>query len=129
MGYRLAADALVLLHVAFIAFAVLGGLLALRHAWIVLVHLPAAVWGVLVEAFGWICPLTPLEVELRAAAGDEGYDGSFVDQYILPLVYPASLTRSMQWALAVFVLLVNLGVYALVLRRFGMARRVRRRVP
>ena len=128
MGYRLAADAIVLLHVAFIAFVVLGGLLALRRPWVAVVHVPAAVWGVLVESFGWICPLTPLEVELRAAAGDAAYTGSFVDNYIVPLVYPAALTQSMQWALAVFVLAVNAGIYAALLRRSGAARRAWRRM-
>ncbi|MYE80492.1 MAG: DUF2784 domain-containing protein, partial [Gammaproteobacteria bacterium] len=111
MGYRLAADAIVLLHVVFIAFVVLGGLLALRRPWVAAVHIPAAVWGVLVESFGWICPLTPLEVELRTAAGEAAYTGSFVDNYIVPLVYPATLTQPVLWALALFFVLVNAVIY------------------
>ena len=128
MGYRIAADAIVLLHVAFIAFVVLGGLLVLRRPWVAVVHLPAAGWGVLVESFGWICPLTPLEVELRAAAGEAAYAGSFVDNYIVPLVYPATLTQPVQWALAAFVLLVNAAIYGVVLSRTERGRRMRRRL-
>ncbi len=128
MGYRLAADALVLLHVAFIGFVVFGGLLALRRPWIAAVHLPAAVWGVLVESFGWICSLTPLEVALRTAAGEAAYTGSFVDNYIVPLVYPATLTQPVQWVLALFVLLVNAVIYTVLFRRSGAARRAWRRM-
>lgn len=128
MGYRLAADAVVLLHVAFIAFVVLGGLLAFRHRWVAAVHVPAAVWAVLIESFGWICPLTPLEVQLRIAGGEAGYHGGFVDNYILPLVYPASLTQGVQLALAAFVLLVNAAIYAVLFGRTPRGRRVWRRL-
>ena len=124
MGYRLAADAVVLLHVAFIVFVVLGGLLALRRPWVAILHLPAAVWAVLIESFGWICPLTPLEVELRIAGGEAGYQGGFVDRYIVPLVYPATLTQPVQWALAVFVFLINVAIYGAVLSRTGRGRRI-----
>ena len=117
MGYRLAADALVLAHGAFILFVVFGGLLALRWRWMALLHAPAAVWGVLVEAAGWMCPLTPLEVSLRIAAGEAGYSGGFVAHYLLPAIYPAGLTRGIQFALAALVLTINLAVYAAVLRR------------
>lgn len=115
MGYRLAADAVVLAHGAFILFVVFGGLLALRWRWTALLHAPAAAWGVLVEAAGWMCPLTPLEVGLRIAAGEAGYGGGFVAHYLLPAIYPAGLTRSIQFALAAFVLAVNAAVYAAVL--------------
>ena len=117
MGYRLAADAVVLAHGAFILFAVFGGLLALRWRWLALLHLPAAAWAVFIEATGRICPLTPLEVSLRIAAGDAGYDGGFVEHYLIPIIYPAGLTRGVQFALAALVLVVNLAVYAAVLRR------------
>ena len=128
MGYRFAADAVVLLHVAFIAFVVLGGLLALRHRWVAALHVPAAVWAVLIELFGWICPLTPLEVQLRIAGGEAGYRGGFVDNYIVPLVYPASLTQGVQFALAAFVLLVNAAIYAVLFGRTPRGRRVWRRL-
>ena len=117
MGYRLAADAVVLAHGAFILFAVFGGLLALRWRWLAMLHLPAAAWAVFIEATGRICPLTPLEVSLRIAAGDAGYDGGFVEHYLIPIIYPAGLTRGVQFALAALVLVVNLAVYAAVLRR------------
>lgn len=116
-GYKLIADGLVLLHVAFVAFVMLGGLLVAWRPWLAVLHLPAAAWGVLVEAFGWTCPLTPWEVALRRAAGEVAYRGGFVDHYVLPLLYPAGLTRELQTSLAVLVVAVNVAAYGWVLRR------------
>lgn len=117
MVFRLAADATLVLHLAFIAFAVFGGLLALRWPWLPLLQLPAAVWGVYVELAAGPCPLTELENRLRVLAGQVGYAGSFVERYLLPLIYPAGLTREGQFALAAVVLVFNVAVYALILRR------------
>lgn len=114
----LSADAVVLLHLAFILFVALGGLLALRWPRVAWAHLPAVIWGTLIELTGWICPLTPLENRLRAAAGDPTYTGGFIDRYIIPIVYPAGLTRGMQLVLAAAVIVVNLFIYGtLVVRR------------
>jgi hypothetical protein len=123
MWYRLAADAVLLLHLAFIAFVVLGALLALRWRWFAWVHLPAAAWGFIVELTGHICPLTVWENTLRAAAGQSGYAESFVEHYLLPVIYPAGLTRAVQWALAAAVVSINVAIYGWVLA----ARRARRR--
>lgn len=117
MLVRLAADAVLLLHLGFIAFVLLGGLLALRWRRAPWLHLPAAGWGVWIELSGAICPLTPLENRLRAAAGQAGYEGGFVEHYLLALIYPAGLTREVQWVLAALVLGVNLAIYAWVWRR------------
>ena len=120
MHFRFLADALVLVHLAFVLFVVLGGLLAFRKRWWAWVHLPAAFWGVVIELRGWVCPLTPLENHLRGLGGEVGYSGGFVEQYLIPILYPAGLTRSFQVGLGVFVLLFNLTVYAaLVWRRCG----------
>jgi Protein of Unknown function (DUF2784) len=100
-----------------VVFATLGGLLALRWPRVAWLHLPAVAWGVAVELTGWICPLTPLEVSLRESAGGEGYAGGFLDRYLVPLLYPSALTRRDQWLLAAGLLLLNLAVYGLVLRR------------
>ena len=114
----LSADAVVLLHLVFILFVALGGLLVLRWPRVAWAHLPAVVWGALIEFTGWICPLTPLENQLRAAAGDPAYTGGFIDRYIVPIVYPAGLTRGMQLGLAAAVVVVNLIIYGtLVIRR------------
>src|SRR5215510_5061724 len=114
---RIAADAALLVHFAFVAFVVLGGALLLRWPKLAWVHLPAVVWAALVELNGWICPLTPLEVELRRASGEAGYAGDFLEHYIVALLYPEELTRAMQAVLAVLVVLVNALLYALILRR------------
>jgi len=117
MPYELLADAVLILHLSFILFVVLGGLLALKWPWVAWAHLPAAAWGAVVEIMGWICPLTPLEITLRRAAGSVAYDVSFVERYLVPIVYPSTLTREMQMALGLFVLAINLGVYSVVWRR------------
>lgn len=115
--YGLAADAVLALHLAFILFVLLGGLLALRWRPVIWCHLPAAAWGALTELTGWICPLTPLETWLRRRAGMGGYEGGFVEHYLLPLIYPAHLTRELQIALGLMVILLNAAVYARVLSR------------
>jgi nitrate reductase gamma subunit len=118
-AYRLLADLVVGVHVAFVVFVVLGGLLVLRWPWVAGLHLPAAAWGVLIEFAGWICPLTPLEQSLRQRAGTQGYSGSFIEHYMLPLLYPSALTRNIQLVLGSAVLVLNLGIYAYLLRRAG----------
>jgi uncharacterized protein DUF2784 len=115
--YRLAADAVLLLHLAFVVFVVLGGVLVLRWRNLAWVHLPAVAWGALVEFSGWICPLTPLEIALRQAAGDAAYAGDFVEHYIVALLYPESLTRDLQVTLGVAVVLLNAAIYGAVLLR------------
>jgi hypothetical protein len=111
------ADVIVLLHFAFVAFVVLGGLLALRWPRIAWLHVPAVIWGVLVEFTGWICPLTPLENRLRGAGGESTYEGDFIAHYILPALYPDGLTRQDQLLLGAIALAFNLIVYAFVLGR------------
>ncbi|AVR89384.1 DUF2784 domain-containing protein [Thauera aromatica] len=123
MAFRLAADSVLLLHLAFIAFVLAGGLLALRWRWAPLLHLPAAAWGVFIELSGRICPLTPLENLLRARAGEVGYAGGFVEHYLLALIYPEGITQGVQGVLAGIVLGVNAGVYAWVWRRRSRSRR------
>jgi hypothetical protein len=115
MHARIAADIVVSIHLAFIVFVVCGGLLVLRWPRLAWVHLPAAVWGVAIEFGGWICPLTPLENTLRRAAGDEGYAGSFIERYVVPVVYPAGLDREAQFILGGLVLAVNVALYAAVI--------------
>ena len=122
MGFRILADLVVGVHALFVAFVVVGGLLALRWPWVVWLHLPAAVWGALIEFQGWICPLTPLEKSLRAAAGDAGYQGGFIEHYLLPVLYPAGLTRGVQVVLGTAVIVVNVAIYAVLLRRRARAR-------
>jgi hypothetical protein len=117
MPYRALADAVLLLHLGFILFVVFGALLvARRRRWLPL-HLAAAGWGVAVEAAGADCPLTWLEVRLRLLAGEAGYGGGFVEHYLLPLIYPAGLTRGLQLILGLGVLVINAILYAWIWRR------------
>ena len=122
---RLAADALVILHLAFILFVIFGGWLAPRWPRLIWLHLPAVVWGVLVEWTGWICTLTPLENNLLFAAGEASYTGGFIDRYLLPLIYPTGLTREAQLLLGAGVVAPNILVYGFVLIRWVRRRRLR----
>jgi hypothetical protein len=117
------ADIVVVIHFAFVLFVVLGGLLVLRWPRLAYVHLPAATCGVLIELTGWICPLTPLEHDLRQRAGGQGYSGSFIEHYLLPVLYPAALTRDIQLILGGVALAMNLAIYAYVLRHRSGTRR------
>ncbi len=119
--FRAAADLVVVAHLAFVLFVVLGGLLALRWRRIVWFHVPAALWGAAIEFAGGVCPLTPLETYLRRLGGSAAYEGDFVERYLLPLLYPAPLTREIQIALGALVLVVNLAIYGRILRRRGDA--------
>jgi hypothetical protein len=110
------ADAVLVLHLLFIAFVVAGAALLWRWPRLAWLHLPAALWGAYAELSGTICPLTPLENRLRALAGEAGYAQGFVEHYLLALIYPAALTREVQLALGGAVLLLNLLLYALWLR-------------
>ncbi|BAU72955.1 DUF2784 domain-containing protein [Metapseudomonas furukawaii] len=117
MIHGLAADAVLLLHLAFILFVVLGGLLVLRWPRLALLHLPAVAWGATVECLQLLCPLTPLENRLRRLAGERGYEGGFIEHYLEPLIYPAGLTPGIQLGLGALVLLINLVPYGLLLWR------------
>jgi imidazolonepropionase-like amidohydrolase len=114
---RLLADGIVLLHLGFVLFAVLGGLVVLFRPRLAWAHVPAAVWAAAVEIGGWWCPLTPLENRLRRAAGDAAYEGGFVERYLLPCLYPEGLTRAAQVALGVGVLALNGALYAFLWAR------------
>ena len=117
MNYRLLADLVLMLHAGFVAFVVLGALLALRWPRVAWVHVPVVLWGAGIEFLGGICPLTPLENHWRRLAGELGYPGGFVEHYLLSALYPDGLTRQVQLFLGALVLLVNVTIYAGVLWR------------
>lgn len=122
MLYRVLADLIVVIHLVFVVFAVFGGLLLLwrkRLAWI---HVPCVLWAVLIEFGGWICPLTPFENLLREKSGALGHEVGFIEHFILPLLYPAMLTRRLQVVLGFFVLFVNLLTYGWLFRQIMKAR-------
>jgi hypothetical protein len=121
--YSALADAVLVLHFAFVLFVVFGGLLVLRWPLMAWAHIPAALWGVAIEFGGWICPLTPLENDLRERAGEPTYHGDFVARYLMPIIYPEGLTRDVQIVMGLAALLFNAAIYVVVIRR----RRVRRR--
>ena len=111
------ADLLVAVHFLFVAFVVLGGLLVLRWPRLAWAHLPAAAWGAFVEVTGRICPLTPIENSWRAVAGGPGYEGDFIERYIVPVIYPPGLTPTIQLAFGTAVVIANAIIYALLWRR------------
>jgi hypothetical protein len=111
MMYQLLADLVLIVHLAFVVFVLCGGLLVLRWQWMAWLHLPAAVWGAVVEFSGWICPLTPLENWLRAQGGEVGYEQDFIARYLLPILYPGGLTRNLQLLLGTVVVVLNAAIY------------------
>jgi hypothetical protein len=117
---RVAIDAVLLFHLAFIAFALGGALLVVRWPWLFLVHVPAAIWGAFVEVSGRICPLTFIENRLRSTAGIAGYGESFIEHYLVKVIYPPGLTTGIQYVLSALVVVVNVAIYAWLLhRRYG----------
>lgn len=123
MWYSLLADFTLFIHLGFILFVVAGGLLAFRWRAAMFVHLPAAAWGALIEFGGRPCPLTPLEQWLREQANEAGFRGDFIGHYLLPIIYPGSLTREIQIGLGIGVVAVNLIVYGWVWQRMRSRRR------
>ncbi|MCX7897426.1 MAG: DUF2784 domain-containing protein [Rhodocyclaceae bacterium] len=117
MNAALLADLVFAAHFAFILFVVFGGLLLVRWPRLAWLHVPAVAWGIAVELFGWVCPLTPLEIWLRQAAGEQGYDAGFIAHYLEPLIYPGWLTRNLQIVLAIGLFGLNGGVYFWLWRR------------
>jgi hypothetical protein len=112
MHFNVWADMVVLLHASFVLFVLLGGLAALRWRRLARLHLPAVLWGATIELGGWICPLTYLENYLRRMAGGAGYNATFIERYLEPLLYPLGLTRHTQLVFGLTALLINLAVYA-----------------
>lgn len=119
--YRIAADGVVVIHLAFILFVILGGLALFRWPWMIWIHVPTAVWGALVELMGAPCPLTPLENHLRRVGNAEAYSGGFIEHYIMPIVYPPGLTRGTQVVLGVLILAINFAIYFRYLTRKSRA--------
>lgn len=109
--YRFLSDLVLLLHLGFVLFVIAGGLLLVKWPRLAWLHLPAAVWGAVVEFTGWICPLTPLEHHLRTLAGESATEADFIGHYLPPLLYPETLTREIQLLLGLLVLVVNLALY------------------
>lgn len=118
MLYQLSAEAVLLLHVCFIAFALGGALLALRWSWILLLQVPSAAWGCFVELTDRVCPLTDVENYFWRRAGQSGYSQGFIAHYLVALVYPAGLTPRLQLALAALVVLVNAAIYGWLIHRW-----------
>jgi hypothetical protein len=114
--YPIFADLVVWIHFAFVVFVVLGGVLVMRWPRLIWVHLPAVMWGVIIELCGWICPLTPLENWLRRKGGGENDHSDFVAHYLLPMLYPQGLTRKSQITLGALVVVVNVAIYGWIFR-------------
>ena len=123
MIYRALADFVLLLHMAFVLFAALGGLLAFKWRRVAWFHIPAALWAPLIEFVGWECPLTPLENWFRRQGGEAGYQTGFIERYLLPLIYPAPFPRTLHVVLGLLVLGVNLAIYWSLWRRSASTRR------
>jgi len=119
---HLLANTLLLVHLLFIVFALFGGLFLFRYRWVAWLHIPAFAWAALISFAGWICPLTPWEVSLRKAAGQEGYTGGFIEQYITPVIYPEGYTREFAVTAGIIVIVVNVLIYGFAIYRIKKAK-------
>ena len=117
MGFRLLSDFIVIIHLAFIIFVAAGALLVMKWNRLAFIHIPAVIWGAIVEYTGWICPLTPWENHFRRLAGDSAYQGDFTGNYILPVIYPGELTRNIQIILGSIVIIINMIIYGIIIYR------------
>lgn len=117
MLYQIIADCILLLHFAFIVFVVAGGMLVFKWRWLIWFHIPAAIWGAVVEIMGWICPLTPIENSLRQVGGGAVYSASFIEHYLVPVIYPMDLSREMFIAMGIAVIVINVIVYTFLFRQ------------
>ena len=121
MLHRWLADAVLVVHLAFVLFVVLGGLLVLRWPRLAWIHVPVALYGAAIEFIGFICPLTPLENSLRRLGGEAGYEGGFIEHYITAALYPSGLTREVQIAAGIALLVFNAAIYGILIRRRARA--------
>ena len=112
MYHHIFADIIVVIHLLFILFVIFGGILVYYKKWVIWLHLPAVIWGIFIEISGWICPLTPLENYFRFRANEIEYQESFIEHYLIPIIYPQGLTRDVQIILGVLVILMNGIIYA-----------------
>ncbi|TAJ09414.1 DUF2784 domain-containing protein [Marinilabiliaceae bacterium JC017] len=112
MIFQILADLTIIIHGLFILFILFGALLAFRWKRIIWFHLPLAIWGAMVEYFHWICPLTPLENHFRRLSGEAGYEGDFIEQYLIPVIYPENLTPQFQIIFGSIVVVINLIIYS-----------------
>jgi uncharacterized membrane protein YhhN len=123
MCYRALADLVLVVHFAFVLFVVFGGALALRWSRVAWIHVPIALYGAVIEFMGFVCPLTPLEVTLRQRGGEAGYAGGFIEHYITAAIYPAGLTRQVQFILGAALVGLNVVVYAVWWTRYSKLRK------
>ncbi|MEE9444016.1 MAG: DUF2784 domain-containing protein [candidate division Zixibacteria bacterium] len=117
MGYIIAANIILVIHLGFVGFVILGAFLVMKWRWVAYLHIPAAIWGMLIEFQGWICPLTPWEQQFRQLGNQSGYTGGFIEHYLLAIIYPTGLTREVQIVLGVLVLGLNLILYGWMIAR------------
>ncbi len=125
MAYQIAAELVLVLHLAFVVFCVVGGFVVLRWprwAWL---HLPCVVWAAVMNAAGWVCPLTPLEKWFLRRAGGTGYEGGFLDHYLVPMIYSQEALGQTGLSVAIGVALWNAGVYGWLLYRWRRGRSAR----
>ncbi|NTW48607.1 MAG: DUF2784 domain-containing protein [Chlorobiales bacterium] len=128
MVQQLLADSILLLHLTFILFVIFGGFLIIRKPAVIWLHVPAMMWGLAMTVLGWGCPLTHLEKWLRKAAGQNGYEGGFIEHYLAPLIYPGGMPHEAEPLSGVFVLLCNIAIYAFVFSRIRQRQTAEKRI-
>lgn len=111
MVYRLLADGVVVVHLAFIVFVAVGGILAWRWPRLLWPHLASVAYGAGIVTIGWDCPLTPLEKYFRRLGNEQGYEGGFVDRYVEGVIYPERYATLLRVLVAALIATGWLGLY------------------
>ena len=115
--YEIAADLILIIHFTFVLFVVFGALLIFVSIKIVFIHIPAVIWGSYIELTNSICPLTYLENWFLDKANLTIYSEGFIQNYLLPIVYPTGLTKDLQIYLGITLIVVNTIIYGFILNK------------
>ena len=115
--YEIAADLILIIHFTFVLFVVFGALLIFVSIKIVFIHIPAVIWGSYIELTNSICPLTYLENWFLHKANLTTYSEGFIQNYLVPIVYPMNLTKDLQIYLGIALIVLNIIVYVLIINK------------
>ena len=117
--YEIGADLTLIAHFSFIFFVVFGALLFIVSTKIIYLHVPALIWGIYIEITHSVCPLTYLENWFLQKANLTTYSQDFIQNYLVPIVYPKNLTEDLQTYLTIVLIVVNMILYGSILSKLA----------
>ena len=115
--YEIVANLTLIIHFAFILFVIFGALLFFASVKIIFIHVPALIWGSYIELTNSICPLTYLENWFLHKANLTTYSEGFIQNYLVPIVYPMNLTKDLQIYLGITLIVINIIIYVFIFNK------------